>query len=196
MLFPGNDHRKWKGICFSCTAKLMIPSLTQAIYIENTCKLQVEASIWKVIFWMWRFFSLSPDSLLPWQQLRIRSKWSWACRGMAVPNKQALSLTVSRVLLLLPSLFSPYPLSLSFLTSLPSFNIRLLLSSSFALLVSTHPSHLTDSPFVFVFLTVFLHSLPPLSPLRTLCDAFAFYYLSLVSSVLMLYLTLICLVFK
>lgn len=64
------------------------------------------------------FLFPSPESLLPWQQQRIRSKESgaservsWACRGMAVPNKQALSLTVSRVLLL-PSHCSPHPLPL------------------------------------------------------------------------------------
>lgn len=138
--------RKWKCICHSCTAKLEIPSVAQAIYWEH-----IQASGWGQHL-KCEDFSPSPDSLLPWQQQRIHSKRSWACCGMAVPNKQALSLTVSRVLLLLlPSLCSPHPLPPPPLISLPSFNIGLLFSRFFVQLVSTHPSHLTDSPFIFVF---------------------------------------------
>lgn len=91
------------------------------LFISNTCKFQVEAIIWKAISFECEAFFPSPESLLPWQQQKILSKggWasesvSWACRGMAVLNKKALSLTVSRgvllLLLLLPSHWSPYPL--------------------------------------------------------------------------------------
>lgn len=119
--------------------------------ILRTHATHLESSIWKDVFWMWGFFSLSPESLLPWQQQWSRSEgsWecervSWACRGMAVPNKQALSLTVSRVLLLLlPSHCSPSPPPL---TPLLSFEIRLLYSWFVVQLVSTLHSPPTDSP--------------------------------------------------
>lgn len=102
----------------------------RSLYIENTCKPQVEASVWKDNLWMWRFF-FSVQSACYLDNSR-RFVASGAERvSMAVPNKQALSLTVSRVLLLLlPSLCSPYPLPPPSppLTSLPSFNIRFLFS--------------------------------------------------------------------
>lgn len=137
-------HRKWKCNCqllhrqaennFSCTT----------IYWEH-----MQASGWgqhlKKHLLNVKIFFPGPDSLLPWQQQRIRRKWSWACCG----NKQALSLTVSRVLLL-PSLCSPYLLPPPPLTSLPSFNIRLLFSRFFVQLESTHPCHQRDSPFNFI----------------------------------------------
>ena len=103
-----------------------------------------------------------------------------------MPNKQALSLTVSRVLLLLlPSHCSPYPLPSPLpLTPLPSFNIRLLFSWFVVQLVPTHPSHLTDSPFYLSYRDSFLFLTPCtlLSPLLILSSVFAFYYVSLQSS--------------
>lgn len=145
---------KWKSF-----GRYMKTDLQVYCVAESTCELQVEASIWKYIFWMWGFFFPSPESLLPWQQQKICSKGSWAServswarRGMAVPNKQALSLTVSRVLLLLPSHCSPHPLPSPPpppLTPLLSFDIRLLFSWFVVQMVSTHFSHPTHL-FIFV----------------------------------------------
>lgn len=86
------------------------------LYINNTCKLQVKASIWKDIFWMWRFFF--PVQRACYLDNSRRFVASGAERvSWAVPNKQALSLTVSRVLLP-PSHCSPHPSLLLFLPSL------------------------------------------------------------------------------
>lgn len=91
------------------------------LYIENTCKFQVEASIWKDIFWMWRFFSPSPESLLPWQQQKIHSKGElseWACEpslprhGCAEQTSAVANCVTSTAAVAAPSHCSPYPLLL------------------------------------------------------------------------------------
>ena len=131
------------------------------LYIKNTCKLQVKASIWKDIFWMWRFFF--PVQRACYLDNSRRFVASGAERvSWAVPNKQALSLTVSRVLLLLlllllPSHCSPHPSPLLFLPSLLSlhlisgFYLAGLLFSFFPL----HPGHLTDSPSLSLYSALF-----------------------------------------
>lgn len=103
-------HGKWKSVrfwrpTFKCTRCIL----------RTHASLRLRQAFEKTSFECEDFFPC-PESLLPWQQQKICSKgsWvsecvSWACRGMAVPNKQALSLTVSQVLLL-PSHCSPYPL--------------------------------------------------------------------------------------
>lgn len=137
MWCTGNVKIPWKKeACLSLVAQPSWRYLqSHRLYIENTCKLQVEASIWKDIFWMWRFFfPVQRACYLDNSRRFVASgaeRVSWACRGMAVPNKQALSLTVSRVLLLLLSSHcSPHPLPSPPppLTFLPLFNIRLLFS--------------------------------------------------------------------
>lgn len=112
--------------------------------------------IWKDISLEYEDFFPSQESLLPWQQQKIFSEtgWvsermSWADHGRAVLNKKALSLTVSRVLLL-PSHCSPFP-SIS-----PAWPHFFSLISDLWIISQLVTTHLTASPFHQFFHNPFL----------------------------------------
>lgn len=133
---------------------------------------------------MWFFFFPSPESLLPWQQQKICTSGTervslWAASAWLVwTNKRCRKLCHERCCrrccccrrLLIAALFLPFALSL---TTLLSCNIRPLFRWLVVWLVSTHPCHLTDSPFYLCYLVIFFELPAPaftsFYPLHCVC---------------------------
>ena len=181
---------------FTRKGQVLCTKLNIFIYwtLETQCAFEVCFCVWKsFLFWMWGVYFLyiyifplyrklvTLTTAEDWKWVSRLVSERWAQRSMAVLNKQALLLTVSRVLpLLLPSqcgpLFLPHSLPpwlhLLFLClslALPSPNISLLFSMFVVGLVSTPPGHLATStshlPYFYLFLPYTLSTLPPPLPL-------------------------------
>ncbi len=190
-------HRNWKSACLRCTVKLKEAFSCIVCILRTHISIRLRPVFEKTTFECEDFFP-SPESLLPWQQQKIRSKWSWASEHGSAEQTSAVANCVTSAAAAAFSLqpLSP-PFSPSSLTSLPSFNIRFLFSGAVVQLVS-HPSQQSDRlTFLSLFSRQFFpNSLLLLSPFHILSTAFTSYCLSLPSSMLLLYCKLVCLVFR